>query len=126
MFFQILEKLMYKRLIDYIHKNRILTDSIWISRYNVSTNHAIIELVDKITKAIENNEFTVGIFLDLSKAFDTVNHDILLSKLYFYGIRGSCHVWIKDYLSNRKKIVKYNQSGICSWALTIFDICKCK
>ena len=64
-----------------------------------------------ITKAIENNEFTVGIFLNLhvSKAFDTVNHDILLRKLYFYGIRGSCHAWIKHYLSNRKQIVKYNQ-----------------
>ena len=68
-----------------------------------------IELVNKITKTSENNEFTVGIFLNLSKAFDTVNHDILLRKLYFYGIRGSCHAWIKHYLSNRKQIVKYNQ-----------------
>ena len=108
-FSKILEKLMYKSLIDYIHKNWILTDCQYGFRSNVSTNYAIIELVDKITKAIENNEFTVGIFLDLSKAFDTVNHDILLSKLYFYGIRGSCHAWIKDYLSNRKQIVKYNQ-----------------
>ena len=87
---------MYKRLIDYIHENGILTDCQYGFRSNGSTNYAIIELVDKITKAIENNEFTVGIFLDLSKAFDTVNHDILLSKLYFYGIRGSCHAWIKD------------------------------
>lgn len=100
---------MYKRLIDYIHENGILTDCQYGFRSNGSTNYAIIELVDKIAKAIENNEFTVGIFLDLSKAFDTVNHDILLSKLYFYGIRGSCHAWIKDYLSNRKQIVKYNQ-----------------
>ena len=108
-FSKILEKLMYKRLIDYIHKNGILTDCQYGFRSNVSTNYAIIELVDKIRKAIVNNEFTVGIFLDLSKAFDTVNHDILLSKLYFCGIRGSCHAWIKDYLSNRKQIVKYNQ-----------------
>ena len=99
-FSKILEKLTCKRLIDYIHKNRILTDCQCGFRSYVSTNHAIIVLVDKITKAIENNEFTVGIFLDLSKAFDTVNHDILLSKLYFYGIRGSCHAWIKDYLPN--------------------------
>ena len=68
-----------------------------------------IELVDKITKTSENNEFTVGIFLDVSKAFDTVNHDILLRKFYFYGIRGSCLAWINDHLSNRKQIVKYNQ-----------------
>ena len=72
-------------------------------------NYAIIELVDKTKKAIENNEFTVGIFLDLSKAFDTVNHDILLIKLHFYSIRGSCHAWIKDYLSDRRQIMKYNQ-----------------
>lgn len=107
-FSKILEKLMYKRLTDYINKNGILTDRQYGFRSKSSTNHAIIELVDKITKAIENNEFTVGIFLDLSKAFDTVNHNILLKKLYFYGIRGKCHAWIKDYLSNRKQIVKYN------------------
>ncbi len=99
---KILEKLMYKRLIDCIHKNEILTDCQYEFRSNVSPNHAIIELVDEITKAIENNEFTVGIFLDLSSAFDSVIHYILLNKLYFYGIRGNCHTWIKNYLCNRK------------------------
>jgi len=84
-----------------------LTDRQYGFRSKSSTNHAIIELVDKITKAIEKNELTVGIFLDLSKAFDTVDHNIFLKKLYFYGIHGKCHAWIKDYLSNRKQIVKY-------------------
>ena len=100
---------MYKSLVDYINKHDILTSrhSQYGFRSKHSTNHAIIEVVDKITKAIENNEFTVGIFLDLSKAFDTVNHSILLKKLYFYGIRGKCHSWIEDYLSKRKQIVKY-------------------
>ena len=105
-----LEKLMYNRLVDYINKHDILTCCQYGFRSKHSTNHAIIELVDKITKPIENNEFTctVGILLDLSKVFDTVNHIILLKKIYFYGIRGECHSWIEDYLCNRKQIVKYN------------------
>ena len=101
-FSKILEKLMYKRLIKFIDKNNILSSHQYGFRSKSCTSHAIIELVDKITKAIENDEYTVGIFLDLSKAFDTVNHNILLQKLYFYGTRGKCHDWLKDYLANRK------------------------
>ena len=51
--------------------------------------------------SIDNNEITIGIFVDLAKAFDTVNHDILLSKLYHYGIRGTAYQWFKSYLINR-------------------------
>ena len=111
---------MYKRLIHYINKNGRLTDRQYGFRSKSSTNHAIIELVNKITKAIEHNEFTVG---------------ILLKKLYFYGIRGKCYAWIKDYLSNRKQIVKYNDirsteknnylwgpTRIYSWTVTILNI----
>lgn len=65
---------------------------------------AIIKLTEKIKKAIiENNEFMIGIFLDL--AFDTVNHNILLQKLEFYGIRGLFNDWFRKYLADRQQIV---------------------
>ena len=60
---------------------------------------ALLDLVDKLSSSIDNNEITVGILIDLAKAFDTVNHNILLSKLYHYGIRGTAYNWFKSYLS---------------------------
>ena len=71
---------------------------------------ALIDLVDKISNSIENNEYTLGIFLDLAKAFDTVNHSILLTKLYHYGIRGVPYNWFKNYLSNRHQYVYINST----------------
>jgi hypothetical protein len=69
---------------------------------------AIIQLVDKIYNAVEKNETTIGIFLDLSKAFDTIDHKILIHKLELYGFRGIVLDWFKDYLYNRKQYVYYN------------------
>jgi len=71
---------------------------------------AIIELVDRVVTAMENGDFILGIFLDFSKAFDTINHEILLSKLWHYGIRGKSHDWVTSYLSGRKQYVTYNGS----------------
>ena len=68
---------------------------------------AIIELVDNITKSVEQNESTLGIFLDLSKAFDTIDHNILSHKLEHYGFRGIALEWFKSYLENRKQFVRY-------------------
>ena len=71
---------------------------------------ALIELIDNLSKSIDNREFSIGIFIDLSKAFDTVNHKILIQKLHHYGIRGTSLLWFEDYLRNRQQFTKYNET----------------
>ena len=77
-------------------------------RRNHSTALALIDLHEKISTAFDRGEFSVGILLDLSKAFDTVNHIILFDKLEHCGIRGLALDWIRSYFSNRKQYVEYN------------------
>ena len=68
---------------------------------------ALITIVDRLSEALEKGESVIGLFLDFSKAFDTVDHHILLLKLEHYGIRGSLLDWFKDYLYNRRQYVTY-------------------
>ena len=92
----------------YLEKFMILRDNQYGFRKNHSTSLALVDLYDKISSAIDRKETSVGIFLDLSKAFDTVNHNILFDKLEHYGIRGLPLQWIKSYLSNRLQFVQFN------------------
>ena len=106
---KIFEKILYARLIKYINKSNILYKFQYGFRKNHSTEHALIELVDQIRLSMNNNQMTCGIFIDLSKAFDTVNHNILLQKLEHYGIRGTALNLFKSYLSNRKQYVQIDK-----------------
>ena len=74
-----------------------------------STCHAIITLVEKVSKALDTGKIVVSVFLDLKKAFDTVDHTILLRKLQSYGIRGNVHDWLYIYLNNRSQYVHFNE-----------------
>ena len=69
---------------------------------------AVMEMVDKISATIDGNYYSVGLFIDLSKAFDTLDHKILFNKLYHYGIRGVSFDWFKSYFNNRTQYVDYN------------------
>ena len=78
--------------------NQILYKSQYGFRKQMSTSLAIIELVEEITNSLDNHETSVGVFIDLKKAFDTVDHGILIEKRYHYGIRGIANKWICSYL----------------------------
>ena len=106
-FLKILERLMFNRCMDYIDKKPILNEKEFGFRTNHITYMVIIELIDKLVSAVERNENTLGIFLDLSKAFDTIDHDILLYKLEYCGFKGVVLDWFKSYLKNRKQFVRY-------------------
>ena len=88
LFSKILERLMYNRLLAFIEKHNLLYSYQFGFRVGHSPGLALIYLIDKISNALDNGECVIGIFLDVSKAADTVNHDILLKKLDHYGIRG--------------------------------------
>ena len=96
---------MYNRIISYLEKFSILYNNQFGFRSKHSTIHALLLLTDKIQRSIDNGTYSCGIFLDLSKAFDTVDHKILLTKLEYYGIRGVVNDWFASYLSNRRQFV---------------------
>ncbi|MCH2405870.1 MAG: reverse transcriptase family protein, partial [Nitrosopumilus sp.] len=104
-FKKIFEKLMHKRLYDFLEKQNSIFVKQFGFRKKHSTTHALTDLTEHIRQALDDNKFAAGIFIDLQKAFDTVDHKILLKKLDHYGVRGIANNWFQSYLSNRKQFV---------------------
>ena len=105
---KVFEKVMYSRLSNFLERFKILIQNQFGFRKCHSSYMALMAMMDNLIQALEKGEFVVGVFLDFSKAFDTVNHDILFEKLYHYGIRGPALQWFKSYLHERKQYVTYN------------------
>ena len=105
LFSKIFEKLIYHRLYAFLDKYNILYKKQFGFRRNHSTTHALNIAISSIAKALNNNYKSMGIFIDFSKAFDTINHSILLKKLEHYGIRNQALLLITNYLSNRYQYV---------------------
>lgn len=99
------EKLMYNRLYEYIVKNNILFPTQHGFQSGHSPYMSLLNMQDKIANAVENNEYSLGVFFDLAKAFDTVNHNILLRKLENYGIRNTQLNWFSSYFEGRLQYV---------------------
>ena len=110
-FSKIIEKVMYKRLYKFLEKHVILYDLQFGFRASHSIDHALVSLTEAIKNSLDNRKFGCGIFIDLQKVFDTVNHDILLTKIEHYGIRGIALDWFKSYLMDRKQYVSVNGSN---------------
>ena len=107
-FSKIMEKLMASRLNSFLEIHSIIFPNQYGFRSGCSTTHSLIGITETISKTIEQKKFGCGVFIDLKKAFDTVNHTILLRKLEHYGIRGPALKWFTSYLTDRKQFVSVN------------------
>ena len=134
-FDKIIEKLMYKRLTRFLNDQKVLYKKQFGFQKNFSTAHAMLSLIENIEKTIDNKMFVCGVFVDLKKSFDTVDHYILLHKVSHYGIRDIANCRISSCLSNRKQFVTINGfdsekqsfsmwgvSGVCSGSPSFFNI----
>ena len=112
---KVVEKIVFIQVYDYFSKQNLLYDGQYGFRKIHSTELAAVELVDRIRLYLDKGQIPLSVFLDLSKAFDTLDHSILLTKLNFYGFSGSALMWFQSYLSHRQQCVDFDG--------TVSDIC---
>ena len=105
---KIIERLMHVQILSHFDKYNLMFNSQYGFRPNHSTELAALEVIDQISCQMDKNEIPINLFLDLSKAFDCLNHDILLFKLKYYGFQDSSFELMKSYLSNRRQYVSFD------------------
>ena len=97
--------MIFNQLILYFYRYKLLYKSYYGFRKNYSTEFAALEFIDKIIHSMDNGHISVGIFIDLPKAFDTIDHNILVVNLEFYEVKGFYNKLLKKYLTNRQQYV---------------------
>ena len=97
---------MYNRVYNYLNDNNLLFHKQFGFRKGHSTDHALIELINSIYDSFNQNKYTLGVFIDLSKAFGTVDHNVLIDKLNLYDIKSNSLKWFSSYLSKRKQVIQ--------------------
>ena len=105
---KVFEKSMHIRLVSFLRKNKLILFHQLSFRNGYSVNHAVTSLTELIRKALDEEKFACGFFIDLQKVFDTVDHNILLSNLYHLGVKGTPHQWFKSYLTGRQQYTTIN------------------
>jgi len=121
---------MYNRILSFFKKHNALANVQHGFMENKSTQTASQSFIESVQEALNRHLHVVGIFLDLSKAYDIINRNMLLDKVYSYGVRGSANMWFKSYLTNRTQFVEISQTdrsnhtrrisiftyGDCTWS----------
>ena len=107
---KIFESVIYQQLMKYLLENKLLSSQQYGFRANHSTELAALNLIDRLAYDLDNGKIPTNIYIDLSKAFDTLQHETLLNKLAYYGVRGKANDLIRSYLTNRKQIVDFKKT----------------
>ena len=108
---KVFEKVIFNQVHEHFHVNNLHFSNQYEFRKKHSTELAVLEVIDRITNQLDQGITPINIYLDLSKAFDTLDHDILLNKLQYYGVNGSALALFRSYLTERRRYVDYNETS---------------
>ena len=105
---KIIEKVINNKMVAFLDKHNILSNTQFGFRKNMGTETALLNYIDNLQKELNNKKYTLSVFLDLSKAFDVIDHEILENKLEYYGFRGKFLEFLLSFIKDRKYFVHIN------------------